>query len=1433
MASETNVGYASLQVIPVIGGIGNNLATSLGVPFQRAGERAGQMAGRGIASGISGSAAQVQAASEKVAKARETEMAASAKVRIEEAKLQELKDKGITGGSRWLAAQEKLRVAQDKSVRATRDARTAAEQLTDAQRDAANATDELEEAADGGGSAMADFGDKLKDALTSLEGVAVMSAAAGAAITAGIAENLSADVINDKLAASLGADPTLAKEYGKSTANLYRQGFGESMEDVSTAIGVVQSSFYTLGFEGEASMETVTGRAMTFAQVFDGDVTDSVQTVSQLINQGLVKDSTEGFDLLTTAFQRVPAAMRDELPEILQEYGVSFNALGFSGEEAFSALVIGAQKGKFSLDKTGDALKEFTILGSDMSESSTGVYEKLGLDAQAMSDAVAAGGAGAQDALQQVSTKLLEIESPAERANAAIALFGSPLEDLSVDQIPVFLESISGGENAMEGFAGSADKMGATLNDNATAKFEAFKRALQGSVTDALQNTFVWITDHIPLLRDLGIVVGAVTVLLLAMALQQQIMAAGGFIGFLGKAGAATKAWAAQQAILSIVMNANPIFLIITAIAALVAGIVIAYRNSETFRNFMDKLWGGIKDGAAMVWDFISPVFDAFVVAFKAIGDAAMWLWNNAITPAFDGIKFAVSVWWAAVQIYWELLKLAWKAIETAALFLWHNVIEPVFDGIKFAVSLWWAGVQIYWELLKSAWNVIAGVAMWLWHNIIEPAFNGIGAAISFMWNSVVSPIFGFFKAGFDTLGNAASWLWNTIIVPAFDGIKGAISTAWDFIRPILDKIGVGIGAVGDIAVKIGDSMKTAFDGVVDVIKAPIHAIGKLLTAIPKDVFGVDIPGVGTLHKWGETLQALRSGGVVGNGLAGRTANGQLWGPGTGTSDSILGVDAKGIPTALVSNKEGVVKADAMANGGAALVAALNSGWTPSSGDLHAMFPGMDAFADGGVVGTYGLRSPSDPFPDWVTQLGAEYNLDPSTYAGHQSGDRGEPGYAPNPEGLNRGIDWTGPVADMQRFAADAFGMAPSNETLEQVIWQNPETGEKIGWHGRSADDGSYFAADYAGHQDHVHTRQSGPFGANVEPPKPKTIYNTDTPEYQSPDYGAMGDSGATAVPGTSGTEKSTRLKSFKELGSDMGGILAEGIGETLGLPSWIMDPQGYLDSNTDTGDSVRTTDDAASTGNKAITQAAPEAAPAPEIETAPPPEAPARTGADLYAYEIARAALDKGLGREGATIGEAAALVEVGDPLKMFANSGLPASLNLPHDAVGNNGSSTGLFQQQDFPEWGTLEQRMNPYDSAGMFFDHFPADWQSMDPGAVAQAVQRSAFPDKYGQMMDRASELVNNTGLFDTGGILKPKSFAYNALSEPELIVKKHQWGVMDRNAAVVEDMVRSGRGGTDHRLAETVNIQGYTMEEVATEWRAAQWNRTAGYGTSRNR
>ncbi|QNN98713.1 endolysin [Mycobacterium phage Moonbeam] len=134
----------------------------------------------------------------------------------------------------------------------------------------------------------------------------------------------------------------------------------------------------------------------------------------------------------------------------------------------------------------------------------------------------------------------------------------------------------------------------------------------------------------------------------------------------------------------------------------------------------------------------------------------------------------------------------------------------------------------------------------------------------------------------------------------------------------------------------------------------------------------------------------------------------------------------------------------------------------------------------------------------------------------------------------------------------------------------------------------------------------------------------------------------------------------------------------------------------------------------------------------------------DTYAREILRAGNDLGITPRGIVIAFATVFVE--SDWYMWANAKVPESLRLPHERVGNDGRSVGLFQQQVVWGngawwWGDAATCMDPYKSARLFFERLKTrDYSTGDPGAHAQAIQRSAYPDRYGQRMSEAQNYYN---------------------------------------------------------------------------------------------
>ncbi|NMD55184.1 MULTISPECIES: phage tail tape measure protein [Tsukamurella] len=640
----TSIGYATLQIIPSLDGVSAAVQRSLGSVLPGIGRAAGRSLGEDLAAGVDQAKTKVETASAKIVAANKKVEDQAGKVRVAEQQLQALRDRGVTDAGRLAAAEEKVAAAQrnhtaalGQQENATRDLQVARQRLATARAESANAAQNEGEQTRRFAGAVDTVGQKAGGAIGNLKNLAVAAAGIGSAMEIASA-SMDMQGATAKMNASLGATGPLAEEYGKTAASLYGKGFGDSMEDVTKAVESVATTFPTLGAEGEVAMDKAAGRALNLAKVFDIDVAEASQTASQLITNGLAKDSTQAMDMLTAAMQRVPAAMRGELPEVLNEYGKHFQTFGLSGEAAMGLIVDMAPQGKIALDKTGDAIKELSIRATDGSKSTTAAFKAIKVDGDAMAKAIASGGPQSQAAMQDIAKGLLSIQDPAERAQQAIALFGTPLEDLGVDKVPQFLTALSGSSKSMTDTAGAADQLGETLNDTAQSKLTALSRGIQTGLIEGLGSAIGFIQDNKQLLGDLGIAAGVAGGALLLMAGPAVLTAIKTMV-------TSTRLWTAGQWLLNAALSANPIGIVVTAIGALVAGIVIAYRNSETFRDIVAGAWNWIKDAASAVvswftdtaWPFLQGVIDNIAGKWQWLVAVAGEVWSG-IRDKFTGI---------------------------------------------------------------------------------------------------------------------------------------------------------------------------------------------------------------------------------------------------------------------------------------------------------------------------------------------------------------------------------------------------------------------------------------------------------------------------------------------------------------------------------------------------------------------------------------------------------------------------------------------------------------------------------------------------------------------------------------------------------------------------------------------------------------------------
>ncbi|MDV5387696.1 phage tail tape measure protein [Pseudomonas juntendi] len=568
--------------------------------------------------------------------------------------------------------------------------------LAAAQRKAAEAKGRLEKAQDRAG--------KMAGA-----GAAGLAAGAGMAVAGAaiLAPQLEVAHQGSRIAAQSGESADQGKQYSEIIRNIRADGQSSDIAEIGDAVSAAKSTLGALGSLGDQELDSAARKALDLSKVMELDVGESIQMVGILMKNGLVSSSDQAFDLVAAGLQKVSTQMRGEIPEILHEYSTHFRGMGFTGSEAMSLLVEMSKQGKFALDKTGDAIKEFSIRGSDMSKASQEAYKSIGLNATKMSSAIAKGGPSARDALTKTASALLRIKDPAERANAAIALFGTPVEDLAVDQIPDFLKALAGGTIAVGDITGAADKMGRTFRDNLSGDLDKLTgtwSAMIGSLMDGQNGP----------LRDL---VQTIT----------------GIVG-------AARAWieANPELAASLAKGAAAVAVLVTGMGALTIAMASLLGPFALARYGMAMF--AIKGGAILpvVGKLIGVLSGALLTAIRGVSIA---LWGLAANPATLAIAAAV----AAIAGAGYLLYQNWDQVKAYFSNAWAEIKAGFSGGVSGILTVLanfspigliyqaFAGVLSYLGIdLPSRFTEFGGM-------IVNGLVNGLTAGLGAVKDAVTS----------------------------------------------------------------------------------------------------------------------------------------------------------------------------------------------------------------------------------------------------------------------------------------------------------------------------------------------------------------------------------------------------------------------------------------------------------------------------------------------------------------------------------------------------------------------------------------------------------------------------------------------------------------------------------------------------------------------
>lgn len=333
----------------------------------------------------------------------------------------------------------------------------------------------------------------------------------------------------------------------------------------------------------------------------------SMEDAMKLVQDGLVSGANAGGDFIDT----------------VREYPRYFKEAGLSAEDFIAITTNAAQQGVFS-DKGVDVIKEGNLRIREMTTATADALNGIGISAEKVQADLQAGSITTFDVMQMVAAKLNELPASSAAVGTAIAdIFGGPGEDAGLEYIKT-LANIQLNMDAVK----AATQGTAEQQERQIQMQENLKNGLSGLID--LSAIYTDVKPYVDLTAQIGMAamgIGSLIKTVKAMNVQQAILKT----RIVAVAAAqkmvtiATTAWTAIQKVLNLVLTANPIGLIITAIGALVARLIAAYKNCDGFRKIVDKVWEAIKPLANAIMNGLAKAFEWLVEKCK---EAWQWLKN-------------------------------------------------------------------------------------------------------------------------------------------------------------------------------------------------------------------------------------------------------------------------------------------------------------------------------------------------------------------------------------------------------------------------------------------------------------------------------------------------------------------------------------------------------------------------------------------------------------------------------------------------------------------------------------------------------------------------------------------------------------------------------------------------------------------------------------
>ena len=295
------------------------------------------------------------------------------------------------------------------------------------------------------------------------------------------------------------------------------------------------------------------------------------------------------------------------------------------------------------------------------------------------------------------------------------------------------------------------------------------------------------------------------------------------------------------------ILMANPMILLGVAIAAVVAGLIYFFTQTEkgkqiwsSFVEFLTNLWNGVKEFFSGLWEGIKTTIETVWNGIKEFF-SGLWL----------GIKTTVETVWNGIKEFFSTL---WEGIKTTVETVWNGIKEffsTLWEGIKTTVETVWNSVKEFfsttWDSIKSTvetvWNSVKEFFSTTFNSIVETAtniFNDFSAFLSRLWESIKEAV----RSGWERIKETVSDLVNGIVKgaeKAWEDLKEGVSRAVERVKEFFFGLkDINLWDAGwEIITGFLNGLKRAYDNVKEFIggiatwirdhKGPIEYDRKLL----------------------------------------------------------------------------------------------------------------------------------------------------------------------------------------------------------------------------------------------------------------------------------------------------------------------------------------------------------------------------------------------------------------------------------------------------------------------------------------------------------------------------------------------------------------------------------------------------------------------------